>query len=364
MKTHFKRLYFVYERYGGGATMGCYQPSYVANRDKIINASVISLSILERNVHNYKDSLFIFFKKNPTLKIANALNEGGNTFIYYTGDLSQEGFVNFLESDTSHLQGVIVGSQKFKDKIINRKKDTLVDVIPANHDIFLESAGIRENKKFSLYYGGSPDYRGYLCQGELGLRKDWNYTSGYFNPLQEMIKQTSNSSFESREEYFKEKSIAGKCHDLQSQLSNNDCPLNYSCHYAVRSPWTTTVEKIKNNNMTLDIPYGSQWFTKTGGKLSTAAACNANVITSLDPSVRELIDENYPYAIDTEHNDFRNHWQEICDEVFARAKEEFGTSKWNTGLKILKDVRVRTKTSRIVSDYVNFGIKIREQGQK
>ena len=147
------------------------------------------------------------------------------------------------------------------------------------------------------------------------------------------------------------------CTELQ--LSSDSCPVNYSCHYAVRSPFTTSKKNIENGNLSLSIPY-EQWYTKTGGKVSTAAACHSNVITSLDPAVRELIDESYPYAIDTESEEFSENWKEICEDMFRKAKSDYNNSRWKEGLKIMEQVRERTLTRRIVSDYVNFGIKIRE----
>jgi hypothetical protein len=118
----------------------------------------------------------------------------------------------------------------------------------------------------------------------------------------------------------------------------------------VRSPY---YYDLKNKKVKYDL-----WVTKTGGKVSTAAAAGSNIITSLDPSVRVLIDENYPYAIDTEQDDFLENHELICQDMIKKAELTFNTKTWFEGLKILEGVKERTKTERITLDYVNFGISI------
>ena len=356
MKKPFRKIVFVYDRYGGGATMGCYQPSYAAREELGYESEVLDYKSFTHSFSNYEDSLILFFKKQPSTKFCEQLKERRNTLIYYVGDMTSMSLSSFLSFNTLSIDGVIVGSKKFKEVIEKRFININISVIPANHDLFLEREAAKKHTDFSLYFGGSPDSRGLLCQGDLGLKSEWNFTSGYFHPLRRMIEVTSNSSAQNRLEYFEKIAIKRKCQDLESQISSVTSPLNFSCHYAVRSP-LTIYKKSKDSKLTEKY---DQWFTKTGGKVSTAAACNSNIITSLDPSVRELIDESYPYAIDTEKEEFLENWQEICEEMYKKAKSDFNSSEWKRGLRIMKEVKERTKTSRIVSDYIDFGKKIRE----
>ena len=97
-----------------------------------------------------------------------------------------------------------------------------------------------------------------------------------------------------------------------------------------------------------------------GCKVSTAAIAGANIVTSLDPSVRELVDEEYPYSIDTETDCFKENYQEVCCEMVTKARETFNTKIWHDGLKILKKVKERTTTQRITMDYINFFNQLHE----
>ena len=67
-----------------------------------------------------------------------------------------------------------------------------------------------------------------------------------------------------------------------------------------------------------------------------------------------LIDEEYPYSIDTETEFFKNNYVDICHEMVIKARESFGKKRWRDGLAILEKVKERTTTERIVSDYISF----------
>jgi hypothetical protein len=276
------------------------------------------------------------------------LKNNNNILIRYTGD----GLLNYeanYHKLIKNLDGIIVGSYEFKDYLEKENINSKIEVLPANHDYFLnyKKYESERNSKFSLFFGGSKDVRGYPIQGELGLNEKFNYNEGYFHSLKYMFENMKGESQENLEKYVFNIAVPGKCYTLNTLIDSQENPSRYSCHYAVRSP-------IFFNNLGHVEKY-EQWVTKTGGKVSTAAASGANIITSLDPSVRVLIDESYPYAIDTEHPTFLDNYQEICTEMFIKARETFNTKVWFEGLKILEKVKQRTTTKRIVEDYVNFG---------
>ena len=355
MKSSFRRVIYVYERFGGGATMGCYQPCHVTNTFLKQESYVLEYKELLSNLNDYKNDLLIFFKKNPHQQVSQILKQNNCVVLYYVGDMTSLSLGKFLRSNAEdHLSGVIVGSKDFKKIVSNNFPNLSVEVIPANHDIFLEKTNKFKHKSFSLYFGGSLDSRGYMCQGDLGLRQEWNYTSGYFHPLRDLINKTSNgTSIEKYGTFLKEYS-EGNHHDTKAQVESFDSPLRYSCHYAVRAPLTL----LRGKKEKLNFPY-DQWVTKTGGKVSTAAACNSNIITSLDPANRELIDESYPYDINTESEYFMNNWSEICNEMKNKAQKDFGNKTWKEGLKIMKDVKEKTRTEVIVKRYIEFGEKVK-----
>lgn len=343
----FKTIYFVWERWGGGCTMGCYQP-LLACIDLNINARSISRGQLLGDINNVKDSLIFIFKYKPTQNEINALKNNKNTILRYVGDGLIQNEINY-HSRISNIDGIIVASSAFK-KIINENKNinALTTVIPANHDYFLESKVYQKERhdSFDLFFGGSRDPSGIERQGELGL-SGHTYHEGYFHSLFYMYENMKNQSEDNLRKYLINAKNCNHLKDLKNSFSN---PSRYSCHYGVRSPIVFAVNGQKINY--------EQWVTKTGGKVSTAAACGSNVITSLDPAVRELIDESYPYAIDTEKSDFIDNYKEICADMINKAKITFGKKEWKEGLKILEGVKERTKTERITLDYINFGIMI------
>lgn len=347
MSHPFKKLYFVWFRFGGGATMGCYQP-FLACRDLGIPATVIGEQELYSKINLIKDSAIFIMKRRLNQNVVNMLRNNNNKVVRYTGDgyenLELEYFKNI-----KNLNGAIVGSESYKTKIKQISPEIPVCVIPANHDMFLDDTLFQKerNKKFKLYFGGSRSSDGLLTQGDLGLKKSFEYSEGYFHSLAYIEKNMKNRPSKEIEDYVLSVASPGKCKMLEKLKLSIENPSRYSCHYAIRAPFSVP---------SLGGPYQKymQWNTKTGGKVSTAAASGANIVTSLDPSVRVLIDQNYPYAIDTETQYFKENHDEICKEMVLKAKETFGTKLWQDGLNILKDVKNRTRTHNITIEYVDF----------
>ena len=339
MKIPFDSVYFVWERWGGGCTMGCYQPM-LACINMGINAKTIDRKHMLANVNSIKNSFVFIFKFKPSQQEINMLKNNNNVVVRYVGDGVLEREVDYHTS-VINFDGLILGSHQFK-KILddNIRVHAKTTVIPANHDMFLDSERYktRRNKKFNLFFGGSRDQSGVKTQGELGLPENQKYFEGYFHSLFYMYENMKGAKEDDLRKYVLN---AKNCTHLKSLIESSSNPSLYSCHYGVRSPY---YYDLKNK--------------KTGGKVSTAAAAGSNIITSLDPSVRVLIDENYPYAIDTEQDDFLENHELICQDMIKKAELTFNTKTWFEGLKILEGVKERTKTERITLDYVNFGISI------
>lgn len=328
--------------------MGCYQPMLTCIEMGWPTRS-LNRSQLLNEISFIKNSLIIIFKFKPSQQEVDALNNNNNIVIRYVGDgqLSRE--IEYHKTVTN-FDGLILGSHDFK-KIVDGDKNinTQTVVIPANHDMFLDGERFKNkrNKKFSLFFGGSTDPTGIKTQGELGL--SGKYSEGYFHSLFYMYETMKGKKECDLRNYLLN---IRKCPHLNSIIESSNNPSLYSCHYGVRSPYYFDISGNRKK-----IKY-EQWVTKTGGKVSTAAASGANIITSLDPSVRVLIDENYPYAIDTEKLDFLDNHEEICSQMIEKVKSTFNTKTWFEGLNILNKVRERTTTKRITTDYVKFGIHL------
>ena len=336
-KIWFKKIYFVWSRFGGGATMGCYQPHLVCH-DMSIPSMVYGIN--DMPISQIKESAVFFMKGRPSQDLINRLKENKNIIVYYPGDGSEPLLMEYIKK-INNLDGIIVGGNEFKKLISLQRKDIQTTVIPANHDYFLDSKIFKKEREseFKLYFGGSRNPHA-PTQGDLALEQ-FKYTEGYFHSLKYIENNMRRATTTQRERYVIDIASKNKCPVLNELIQSKQNPTKYSCHYAVRAPW------IGN--------YSTQWNTKTGGKVSTAAASGA-----LDPSVRALIDEDYPYAINTETQEFKDNYEEMCREMVSKAKKTFNTKIWQNGLKIMKEVKDRTTTRKITLEYIDFFNKLYE----
>lgn len=103
--------------------------------------------------------------------------------------------------------------------------------------------------------------------------------------------------------------------------------LDYNCHLSVREP-------------------GKELLYKPNCKVSTAAACEANLITTRDESTVELLGPDYPYYAEPE--------TASLTAAIDKARATFGGPEWQRGLDLMKEVRERTSMPRIAEDYVRF----------
>lgn len=347
----FKKVYFLRFRFGGGATMQCFQPC-LACHDLGIPSEVVGFEELPAKIKEIRDSAVFVFKDRLSQKLIDDLRSNNNILARYAGDGPIDLHTTY-HNLIKNMNGVIVGTDPFQ-KILHGLNGIKAKVIPSNHDYFLDSSNHEsERKGFKLYFGGSRDPTG-LSQGDLGLTDDLVYSEGYLNSFNYLLKNMKNSKSPEQLEYVLNYISKRKCPELLAQIDSPTAPTRFSCHYAIRAPFF-----IKSNNDHTKVQY-EQWVTKTGGKVSTAAASGANIVTSLDPSVRVLIDESYPFSIDTETEEFAENYNEICREMIIKAQESFGKKLWLDGLKILEDVKIRTTTHNITKEYLKFFVELYE----
>ena len=138
MSHKFEKLYFIWQRYGGGTTMGCYQP-FLACYNMGIPASVLGMDDLKGKIHEMKNSAFFFMKVRVDQNTINQLRNNNNTVVLYPGDGHEDQHLSYF-GDMKNINGVIVGSQNFKDSIDLLDTDIQTTVIPANHDYFLDAS--------------------------------------------------------------------------------------------------------------------------------------------------------------------------------------------------------------------------------
>jgi hypothetical protein len=100
--------------------------------------------------------------------------------------------------------------------------------------------------------------------------------------------------------------------------------LRYNCHLSVREP-------------------GREFLYKPNCKVSTAAACDANLITTRDLTTVELLGEDYPYYCEPE--------RESILAAIERARASFGTPLWQRGLERMRQVRELTGMESVLDEY-------------
>jgi hypothetical protein len=100
--------------------------------------------------------------------------------------------------------------------------------------------------------------------------------------------------------------------------------LRFNCHLSVREP-------------------GRESLYKPNCKVSTAAACDANLITTRDVSTVELLGEDYPFYCEPERGSIL--------AAIERARAAFGSPEWQRGLERMRRVRELTCMDRVLDGY-------------
>lgn len=103
-----------------------------------------------------------------------------------------------------------------------------------------------------------------------------------------------------------------------------DQAARFNCHFSIRLP-------------------GREFLYKPNCKVSTAAACGANLITTRDESTVELLGDDYPFYCEPE--------PESILAAIERARVSFGSAEWQAGLERMLAVRELTHIERVLDDY-------------
>jgi hypothetical protein len=103
--------------------------------------------------------------------------------------------------------------------------------------------------------------------------------------------------------------------------------VHFNCHLSIRQP-------------------GPEFRYKPGIKVSTAAACNAALITTADQSATEFLGSDYPFYSGHEIDEIR--------QAIQRIQEALGGPEWNEAQRRLREVRERTRLDRILDDYMTY----------
>jgi hypothetical protein len=98
----------------------------------------------------------------------------------------------------------------------------------------------------------------------------------------------------------------------------------FNCHLSIRRP-------------------GREFLYKPNCKVSTAAACGANLITTRDEATVELLGEDYPFYCEPE--------PESILAAIERARASFGSAEWHAGLERMRAVREITHLDRVLDEY-------------
>lgn len=103
--------------------------------------------------------------------------------------------------------------------------------------------------------------------------------------------------------------------------------LGFNCHLSLREP-------------------GRDFLYKPNCKVSTAAACDANLVTTRDESAVELLGADYPYYGDPTPAGLL--------AALDHARATFGGPEWKRGLERMREIKERTRMDRILDDYLGF----------
>lgn len=98
----------------------------------------------------------------------------------------------------------------------------------------------------------------------------------------------------------------------------------FNCHLSIRRP-------------------GREFLYKPNCKVSTAAACEAVLVTTRDLSTVEMLGEDYPFYCEPD--------RPSIVAALERVRGALGSPEWCLALERLKAVRERTSMDRILDDY-------------
>jgi len=112
----------------------------------------------------------------------------------------------------------------------------------------------------------------------------------------------------------------------------------YACHVSLRDP-TGEGSDERFGNAT------RRYQSKSNIKVSTAAACGANILASPDPGSLDVLPVDYPFWYDATRS---------LEEEIDRVEALFETSIWNEGLAMMTLVRERTSTGAVLEQYIRF----------
>jgi hypothetical protein len=98
----------------------------------------------------------------------------------------------------------------------------------------------------------------------------------------------------------------------------------FNCHLSIREP-------------------GREFLYKPNCKVSTAAVCEANLITTRDLTTVELLGEDYPYYCEPE--------RESILAAIEKARTSFGSPEWERGLERMRAVAELTRMDRVIDEY-------------
>ena len=310
----FEDVIFVYGRHGGGAIMACIQPSYCLNNSGT-NSHAIHVSDFLNNIEKTRNSLIVFVKVDLSENYLKYLKSKNNILVYHLGDRSKSDIDSAL-GNTNYDILLSHGSHH----------NPRVKIIKHTYDLFLDKVDKRKFNKdrFSILWCGNHSTCGQKVQGEFGLdASGLTYEKKLFQPLGLYLNEFKriNNSYDINE---KVKNLIENDNELIYDHINKDHNItNYSLHYCVRTPHLSKFN----------------FYVKSSTKLSQAIGCGSNIIVSLGPPERAIIDSSYRYSIDTETDEFKDKGDEICKEMLIKAKKEYGKKPWNDSLKYLSQFK-------------------------
>lgn len=342
--TPFDRIFFVWKKINGSAMMMAYQP-YIVCTQQNIACSVVSRDFVFKECQNIKNSVFFLIKTDLDNSIFEILNKNKNKIVYVPGDINEHHILNHVKTHQSNIHGIVVSNDQINQKIEN-KEAIKVKTIVHNFDLFLDQSRFEKirDERLRFLFSGSKDYRGIPINGDLGWDKsresnpDLEFAETYWCPLGNLSNMTK-LNHNILEDYSYNLYLSHQKNNSDFD-KNNLNPAMWSCHYGIRAPWIED--------------YSQYWNNKSATKLITAAGSGANIVTSLDPAVRQLISEEYPYSINTESESFKQNYNRECSDMITKVKETYKTRTWFDGLEILREVREKTSCEVVTQMYVDF----------
>jgi hypothetical protein len=323
-----------------------YQISSKINELNNIQSQVLHTDNLEAVIDNNtlsKDVIIIVLREAVgNLRLLSKIKENGNEIVFDPIDsrLHLNLAAGHPERFHDSLMGVvdkIIFPNKYYLQAVGEKPPIKSKVI--YHHIDPRLSLENKSKNFNICYIGGFDMQGHLQAVFDSLKEEFSFTG-------------ENQNIFKTEHIFHSRSTQRLLGIQPVHAGGKDIVKNYNCHLLTRGPEDSYTGGIAVTSCEgYDVSVQTQNLFKSQVKLSVAVGCDSNIIATKEKALTELLDDSYPYWIDSAP---AKNYGKTVKEMIKYANETYGTKEWHSALDMIRSLRDELSIVNIAKQYINF----------